>query len=83
MVMKVSRKILSILIFLLAACEERIQAPLSSVDSALLVVEGILTSENTNHRIRLRRPYKNQNEKPAIGFFAVSTVVSDTTVIVE
>ena len=76
--MKVIRKILSILVFLLVACEERIQAPLSSVDSALLVVEGILTSENTNHRIRLRRPYKNQNEKP-VPVTGATVAISDGT----
>jgi len=50
--MKMRNGIPAVLICLLiTACEEPIHAPLSSVDTDRVVVEGMLTSENTNHLI--------------------------------
>jgi hypothetical protein len=68
----------TILYFLLCtsliACEEATNFPLTTDNSNLVVVEGILTNENINHRIKLTRPYKTQNEIPEAITGAVVTL---------
>ena len=79
--MKATKMIPAVLInLLITACEEPIQAPLSSVDTDVLVVEGMLTSENTNHLIRLSRPYKTQNENPVRVTGATVTITEGSNV---
>lgn len=58
----------------LIACEEATNFSLTTEDSNLVVVEGILTNENINHRIKLTRPYKTQNETPEAIAGAVVTL---------
>ncbi len=79
--MKMRNGIPAVLICLLiTACEEPIHAPLSSVDTDRVVVEGMLTSENTNHLIKLSRPYKTQNENPVPITGAVVTITEGSNV---
>jgi hypothetical protein len=66
--------------YMLIACEESADLPLSSYDTNLVVVEGILTNENIKHRIKLTRPYKTQNEKPEPISGAVVTIGDGTTI---
>lgn len=81
MAMRARRIILAVFVSLLiTACEERIDAPLSSADTVLLVVEGMLTSENTNHRVRLSRPHKIQNENPVRVTGAFVTITDGTNI---
>lgn len=58
-----------IILFIIFSCEERIDKPLKSINSDLLVVEAILTNENINQKIVLSYPYQNLNEMvaPATG----------------
>jgi hypothetical protein len=60
------------------ACEERIDLVLSSEDTGLLVVEGVLTNENKNHMIRLSIPHMNQNGTPQPATGASVYVFEDT-----
>ena len=46
------------------ACEEGFETDLEPENTGLLVVEGLLTNENTNHRIKLTHPYQFPNEDP-------------------
>jgi len=61
------------------ACEEVTDFPLTTEDSNLVVVEGILTNENINHRIKLTRPYKTQNETPEAIAGAVVTLKDENS----
>lgn len=60
------------------ACEEATNFPLTTDDSNLIVVEGIFTNENKNHRIKLTRPYKTQNETPEAISGAVVTLKDES-----
>jgi hypothetical protein len=53
-------------------CEERIDPPASSGNTNLIVVEGILTNEKIMHKVKLTKPYLNQNE--------IGTAVTGATV---
>lgn len=57
------------------ACEDRIELPLQSEGKDLLVVEGVLTNENSAHKIKLSFPYQSMNGK--------STPVSGATVTIQ
>jgi hypothetical protein len=48
-------------ILIIAGCEERVDIPLSSENTGLLVVEGVITNENKNHLVTLTLPYSRQN----------------------
>ncbi|MEK6781660.1 MAG: DUF4249 family protein [Bacteroidota bacterium] len=63
---------------LMIACEEAIDLPLASQELTTLVVEGILTNEKINHRIKLSHPYgiQNGNAVPASG--AVVNIMDGT-----
>ncbi len=50
---------------LIMGCEEKIDLSLKSEDTGLLVVEGVLTNEKTNHAIILSHPHDTLNAKPA------------------
>lgn len=70
-----------IISFFVFSCEERIEKPLKTFDSDLLVVEAVLTNENKNHKITLTHPYQSLNgsSKPASGA-TVSIVEGSNTV---
>lgn len=68
-----------LLCVLLVACEEATDFPLTTEDSNLVVVEGILTNENISHRIKLTRPYKTQNETPEAITGAVVTLKDENS----
>lgn len=55
----------TILFFLLclSGCEETIDSE-SGINNDLIVVEGIITNERINHRIKITRPYNIQNGEP-------------------
>jgi hypothetical protein len=72
--------VIAFLMYMLIACEESADLPLSSYDTNLVVVEGILTNENIKHRIKLTRPYKTQNETPEPISGAVVTIGDGTTI---
>jgi hypothetical protein len=65
------------------ACEEIIDDTVSPEQSELLVVEGLLTNEKKNHKVKLTLPYSYQNNKeiPATGAF-VAIINSDTALSV-
>ena len=68
--MKIKTIVTSFFWILLIACQEvPIDFPLQSQNLNTLVVEGILTNELINHRIKLSHPYTSQNGSsiPAIG----------------
>ncbi len=61
---------IGIFFWLFMACQEvPIDFPLQSQNLTVLVVEGILTNERINHRIKLSHPYPSLNgtSKPASG----------------
>lgn len=53
-----------ILILLLSACEEEISWNYKEVYSHDIVVEGLLTNENLQHKIKLTKPVTSLNEIP-------------------
>lgn len=64
-----SFKLFILAVLLTTGCEEKIDLPISSEDTRLLVVEGVLTNERKNHLVRLSLPYARQNgeSQPATG----------------
>ena len=70
--------LLFVICLLVQACEESTHFPLKTTDSNLVVVEGILTNENINHRIKLTKPYKTQNETPEAISGAVVTLKDES-----
>lgn len=57
-----NRFILCLLVVTLFSCsEEKFDKPLKTIDSDLLVVEGVLTNEKMSHVIKLSHPYQNLN----------------------
>jgi hypothetical protein len=78
--MKIKGVIYFLLSCLLFSCEEAVDIPLSSRNTNLIVVEGILTNEKINHKIKLTKPYLSQNEiaEPITG--AVLTLMEDNVV---
>ncbi|HEY9046046.1 MAG TPA: DUF4249 family protein [Ohtaekwangia sp.] len=77
--MRTQRLLGMILLFVSLSCEEAIDLPLKSEDTNLIVVESILTNENTNHLVRLTHPYKTQNETPVPVSGATVTISDETT----
>lgn len=60
--MNQSKRILLIAIYLLlGACEEIVYRPSNIENSNVIVVEGIITNEKTNHHIVISFPYTSQN----------------------
>lgn len=72
---------LFIALLLITACEEHSNVKLSSPDSNLIAVEGIITNEKTNHRIRITQPYKIQNQKPVPVTGAIVQLTDETIVL--
>ncbi|MEZ4945274.1 MAG: DUF4249 family protein [Cyclobacteriaceae bacterium] len=58
-----------IAMFILSCNEERIDKPLKTTKSDLLVVEAVLTNEKMNHKIKLSHPYQelNGSDEPVSG----------------
>lgn len=77
--MKIKILFLVLLPFLFTACEERIDIPLQSEVTNLLAVEGILTNENINHKIKISFPYQPMNgtSQPVSG--ALVTIQEDNS----
>jgi len=73
--------VLAIVYLLAVACEDPSTMSLSSRDSNLLVVEGVITNEKANHLIRLSLPYKTQNENPAPASGATVQLTEDNTIV--
>jgi hypothetical protein len=65
----------------LFGCEETVDLPLASSSTDLIVVEGIVTNEKINHKIKLTKPYLSQNEiaEPIAG--AIVTLAEDNVVV--
>lgn len=61
-----------------AACEEKVDLPLDSGNTDLLVVDGVLTNELRNHVIKLSRPYGEQNGEPEPVSGAAVFIFEDT-----
>lgn len=60
--MEMNRIVVFLLLLILFSCnEEKIDKPLQTNELDLLVVEGVLTNEKLNHRIKLTRPYQELN----------------------
>lgn len=79
-------KLLTMLIFiLLIACEEKINISLKSENTALLVVEGVLTNEKIKHLVKLSLPYQtiNGTSQPATGAVATVTEGNNTYPLTE
>ena len=74
-----TKTILTLLLSGLIACEEKVDLPLSSKNLNTIVVEGILTNERINHRIKLTHPYTTQNAAgiPVTG--AIVTITDGTS----
>jgi hypothetical protein len=85
MVMKIKGIKWVMLIFALVACEEIIDDERSSADPNLIVVEGIITNERLNHKIKLSRPYREQNGTvvPVSGSIVRITDGEDTVMLTE
>ena len=79
------RLIIVVLLVVFTACEEKIDLPLQTQNLNTIVVEGILTNEKINHKIRLSRPYGKQNEEPAPVSGAVVSITdgSSSVLLVE
>ncbi len=68
---------------LLISCEEvPIDFPLQSQQLNVLVVEGILTNERINHRIRISRPYTTQNGTPVPVAGAIVSITDGTSSVI-
>ena len=81
-----TRSILLLFMYLLViACEEAIDLPLQSIELDILVVEGIVTNEKINHRIKLSHPYISQSKKsvPATGAMVSITNGVDSVSLTE
>lgn len=81
--MKANTIVTSLFWILLIACQEvPIDFPLQSQNLSTLVVEGTLTNERINHKIKLSHPYTTQNgaSKPASG--AIVSVSDGTSSVV-
>jgi len=72
-------------LFTFTRCEEVIDARTDVGNPDLIVVEGIITNERINHKIKLTRPYQTQNETPArvSGAFVRITNGTDTLTLTE
>jgi len=66
---------------LVIACEERIDVPLQSEVINLLAVEGVLTNENINHKIKLSFPYQEMNGTPIPASGAIVTIQQDNAML--
>jgi hypothetical protein len=75
-----SLKFAIVLLLIATACEEKIDLPIASEDTGLLVVEGVLTNENRMHLVTLSLPYAKQNLEPQPATGASIWVSEDTTV---
>lgn len=75
-----SFKLFILAVLLTTACEEKIDLPIFSEDTRLLVVEGVLTNERKNHLVRLSLPYARQNgeSQPATG---ASVLIKEDAVV--
>ncbi|MEP2668410.1 MAG: DUF4249 family protein [Cyclobacteriaceae bacterium] len=74
---------LLIALVLFSCDEEKINKELMTVDSDLLVVEGVLTNEKKNHKIKLSHPHQtlNGNDEPVSG--AVVTIIEGNEKVYE
>jgi hypothetical protein len=79
--MKAIRFLVTCCVFAIS-CEEEFDAPLSTKDTNLLIVEGILTNENKNHLVKLSLPYAQSNGESLPASGAAVYVFEDTTAIV-
>ena len=52
-----------VLFLLTMSCEERANIQLNTEESRLIVVEGMVTNENINHRVKFSRTYTNPNQE--------------------
>jgi hypothetical protein len=77
MAMKIKSLFILLLSSLLIACEERIDLPFQSESIDLLAVEGVLTNENINHKIKLSFPYQVMNGEPTRVSGAIVTIQQD------
>jgi hypothetical protein len=86
MAMKVTIVMILLMASLLLTCREvPIDFPLPSQNLTSLVVEGILTNEKINHRIKLTLPYtlQNGNAKPATGAIVTISDGTDVALLTE
>ncbi len=79
--MKIQILFLVLLPFLFTACEERIDIPLQSEVTNLLAVEGILTNENINHKIKISFPYQSMNGTSTPVSGAMVTIQEDNSTL--
>lgn len=80
------KSFIGLVFWLLFACQEvPIDFPLQSQNLTILVIEGTLTNERINHRIKLSHPYTNQNGKsvPASGALVSITDGTNSVVLTE
>ena len=56
--------ILTLVLFFFSSCEEKIEWPLATEPTDLLVVEGMFTNIKTNHLVRLSHTYTDANDIP-------------------
>ena len=69
-------------LFVIACAEVPIDSPLQTRQLNTIVVEGILTNEKLNHRIKLSRPYTIQNGTPASITGATVSIRDETSTVV-
>jgi hypothetical protein len=60
----------------ISSCEEVVDFPVDSVNTDLLVVEGMVTNERTSHLVRLTHPYLQQNGEP-VPATGATMIISD------
>jgi hypothetical protein len=63
--MKTAKIFVIVFSSLILSCEESINIDSMSEVTELIAVEGIITNERTNHRVRLTFPFQDQNDTPA------------------
>ncbi len=80
--MKVKTIVTSLFWILLIACQEPINFPLQSQNLSTVVVEGTLTNERKNHRIKLSHPYTKQNGTPMPATGAIVSVTDGVSAVV-
>ena len=81
--MKAKTIVASLFWILLIACQEvPIDFPLQSQNLSTVVVEGTLTNERINHRIKLSHPYTKQNGTPMPATGAIVSVTDGISAVV-
>ena len=72
-------QVIACALLLMTACEEQVNRNLLSENTGLLIVEGVMTNEMKNHKVKLSRPYEEMNGSGQAVSGASVYIFEDTT----